>query len=445
MKILKFGGTSLGNAQRIKQAAKIISSEAHCIVACSAMAGVTDTLLRISEYHKKDNLECIIEKKAGLRQFFEEICRELFREQAWVSEARDLIAFHFEEMSQWLESPFKEGKEKQLLSYGEIITSKLLELYVKMNFDREVRLLDALKFLQLNEAGEPSISGIRQQLEKHYGPLGRGRYITQGFICLNHSGEISNLQRGGSDYTATLLGAAFNSSSIEIWTDVDGLRNNDPRFVENTMLVRRISFAEAAELAYFGAKILHPSCVWPASKKNIPIFLKNTLNPNSPGTIISGTVGASHIRAISAKDGISMIRIQSARMLNAYGFLRKVFEVFDKWKTPIDVITTSEVSVSLTIDNPSYLEEITESLQRFGKVFIERDQAILCIVGDVLACQQAYAGQVMKALKPFQIKMLSFGGSRNNLTIVLPGKEKKGALQALQQQLFLQTPNPLFV
>lgn len=443
MKVLKFGGTSLGSAQRIKQVAEIISRENHCIVVCSAMAGVTDTLQEISSCWSRGNKQESFKIKADLLGFFEKHSRELFSGQYGFFKFRDQLIFYFDEMEKLLRGHWTKQKEMQLLALGEVITSRLLQAYFLTELTQEIKRLDAFEFLHLNQGGDPSVSDIAQKLKNNYGKELSGRLITQGFICLDNSGGASNLGRGGSDFTATLLGAAIEASSIEIWTDIDGLRNNDPRYVDNTKALREISYAEAAELAYFGAKILHPACVWPASRQNIPIFLKNTLNPGSPGTAISGNVRASGIRAISAKSGISMVRIESARMLNAYGFLRRVFEIFDQWETPIDVITTSEVSISLTIDNPYYLEEIAASLEKFGKVTIEREQAIICVVGDVLACRQEHAGRIMKAMKPFQVNMLSFGGSRNNLTAVLPAKEKKDALQALHQQLFLQTQVPV--
>jgi aspartate kinase len=438
MKVLKFGGTSLGNASRMLQVAEIIRREEDCIVVCSAMTGVTNTLTDIARLWSLDNSDRALDLLSELHHLFNKTCYDLFPDFSDASESLDMLVAHFTKIGTRLNGSYTKRDEYWLLAQGEIITCNLFVDFLNANGDG-FKLMNAFDFLHLGNNGEPSLINIHERILRLYGPLNKGRYLTQGFICTDYLGYPYNLQRGGSDYTATLIGAAMAASVIEIWTDIDGLRNNDPRFVPDTFSVRELSFGEAAELAYFGAKILHPSCVWPARSNNIPIYLKNTMEPSSPGTIIRRGPDSQGIKAVAAKDGITMIRIRSARMLNAYGFLRRIFEIFETWKTPIDVITTSEVAVSLTIDNPEFLEKVNAELKELGEVTIEQNLSIICIVGDVLAEHQGYAAQIMEALKHLQVKMISFGGSHNNLTVVLPQRDKQKALLALQKGLFQTT------
>jgi len=436
MKVLKFGGTSLGDASRIRQVAAIVNDERHCVVVCSAMAGVTNTLTDISRLWKNGNTVRAKDLLGDLYALFSKTCYALFPDYSDASSSMDMVTDQLNQVSCLIGEPYTVAGEHWILGRGEVITSGIITDF--LNFDGGgYEVIDALGFMRLQEDGEPSVNEIRENILRLHGNMQEGRYVTQGFICLDHRGAPSNLKRGGSDYTATLLGAAIQALVVEIWTDIDGVRNNDPRFVGNTFPVRELSFAEAAELAYFGAKILHPSCVWPATLMNIPIHLKNTMDPAAPGTIIHQLKETGGIRAIAAKDGISIVRIKSARMLNAYGFLRRVFEIFEMFKTPIDVITTSEVAVSLTIDNPEYIEPICDELRQLGDVSVETEQSIVCIIGDVLASHQGYAAQILDAMKHFHVKMVSYGGSRNNLTLVIPEREKRKALHALQEKIFV--------
>ena len=435
MKILKFGGTSLGDASQMRKVAAIVSHETDCVVVCSAMAGVTNTLVDMARLWSLGNTDRIVVLLQELHMRFDRACYELFPDFSEASVSLDMISEHIYQMEKCLLEPYSLTSEYWLLSQGEVITSRLFTEYLNAK-GGGFELIDAFGFMHLQEDGEPSVDSVREHLFRLHGQFQKGRYVTQGFICLDHLGQPSNLKRGGSDYTATLIGAAVQASVIEIWTDIDGVRNNDPRFVNNTFPVRELSFAEAAELAYFGAKILHPACVWPASSQKIPIYLKNTMAPASPGTIIRQQAEAEGIRAVAAKSGISIVRIKSARMLNAYGFLRRVFEIFETYSTPIDVITTSEVAVSVTIDNSANIEPICRDLKLLGDVSVEAEQAIICIVGDILAEHQGYAAQILDSLKSIHVKMISFGGSRNNLTLVVPEGEKHEALVALQARLF---------
>lgn len=435
MKVLKFGGTSLGNASRMHDVARIISRENDCIVVCSAMAGVTDRLVEIGKHWKQSNSHEVRDLSKNLYFRFEAACYELGQGGSTFESCLDFLISDFLEIEKVLSDNWSPVGEKWLLARGELITTKIFNQYLN-SAGINTQWLNAFSFLQKNELGEPDVNHISSKLSKLSEFTGQGRYITQGYICLDHEGKPDNLARGGSDYSATLIGAAVNTSVIEIWTDIDGLHNNDPRVVEGTRPVRELSFGEAAELAYFGAKILHPACVWPASARNIPVLLKNTMEPATPGTLIRKDSPTAGIRAVAAKDGITVIRIRSARMLNAYGFLRRIFEIFENFKTPIDVITTSEVAVSLTIENAQSLHEICSALSELGEVSAEPDQSILCVVGDVLAEHQGYAVNIMEALRHMQVKMVSFGGSRNNLTVVIPAHQKIEALESLQKVLF---------
>ncbi len=432
---MKFGGTSLGSARRIRQVADLVRSNSDCFVVCSAMSGVTNTLVDMSSLWNEGRKKEANETADRLRSRFLETCYELFYETDSSGTATRLVNSHFDNIRKHLENDYSINGENWLLSSGEIITSEIIASYFNSR-DIEITLLNALEFIRTGPDNEPSVSDIKEKLTALTGESPSGRYLTQGYICLDHSGNTANLKRGGSDYTATLAGAALNAETIEIWTDIDGVRNNDPRVVEGTFPIREMSFDEAAELAYFGAKILHPACVWPASSNNIPIQLKNTLEPGAAGTIIRTGRKRKGITAVAAKEGITVIRIRSDRMLNAYGFLNRIFSIFEKYKTPIDVITTSEVSVSVTIDNPCYLPEIERELEKFATVKIEKEQSIVCVVGDVLEQHQDRAVRIIDSLRHFNVKMISFGGSRNNITIVAPEEEREDILRSLNSFLF---------
>ena len=442
MIVMKFGGTSLGNAERIRQVAGLIEKSSDSFVVCSAMSGVTDTLVEIAGLWKSGKGEKADDLLDGLTSHFEQTCYDLFRDTEALTDSTRVVIEIFDLIRSRMSGDYNLHKENWLLAQGEIITSKLMALYLN-SADIPVTWLNALDFIHTGIDGEPSVSDIRNRLNAILGENRHGRFLTQGYICLDHEGNTGNLKRGGSDYTATLAGAALAAVTIEIWTDIDGVRNNDPRIVENTFPIRELSFDEAAELAYFGAKILHPSCVWPASSNNIPIHLRNTMEPDAPGTIIRSGIKRKGITAVAAKEGITVLRIRSDRMLNAYGFLNRIFAIFEKYKTPIDVITTSEVSVSVTIDNPRYIKEIESELGSLGSVKTETGQAIVCVVGDILEQHQDRAVRTLDSLRHFNVKMISFGGSRNNISIVVPREEMKDVLRSLNSFLFNnQSPKP---
>ncbi len=436
MLILKFGGTSLANAERIKNVAEIISAHNNCVVVCSAMAGVTNTLeqvnMRWEESNKTEALAIL--DRVGNR--FEILCRELFNDQDIITENCLGVREMFSSIHQIVAEKFNEELKGNILSLGELVTTWIFNNYLRY-LGKESSFVNALDFIQLNDQGEPVPANIAQKIQETGSFSQPGIYITQGFICLDPQGRVSNLKRGGSDYTATLLGAALNASLIEIWTDIDGLHNNDPRYVEDTQPVRELSFAEAAELAYFGAKILHPSCVWPAREQNIPIQLKNTLNPDARGTYIQSRLVSDGIKAIAAKDNITVLRITSGRMFNAYGFLHKLFQIFDEFKIPVDVVTTSEISVSVTIEDTTLLAGLISRLQSLGRVSVENNRSIICVVGNI----QQHLVDVIQAVKPFKTEMVSLGASSNNITLVVLQEQKIEALQALHKTLKNNTVN----
>ncbi len=432
---MKFGGTSLGNAERIKHVAGLIERNNNSVVVCSAIGGVTNTLVEMAAMWENSGSREAEKLAESLRNLFLQTCRDLFGESGLPESLAGSVNLHFDEIKNRLGQDYDLNGENWLLARGELITSEIIAFYLNST-GIEITWLNALEFIHTGEDNEPSVGDIRSRLGIIAGEDQPGRYLTQGYICRDHEGNTGNLKRGGSDYTATLLGAALNADTIEIWTDIDGVRNNDPRFVENTFPIRELSFDEAAELAYFGAKILHPSCVWPASANNIPIHLKNTMEPDAPGTVISTGKNRKGITAVAAKEGITVIRIRSDRMLNAYGFLSRIFSIFEKYKTPIDVITTSEIAVSLTIDNSRYIRDIETELAGCSTVTVEPGQAIICIVGDVIEQHQDRAVKILDSVKHFDVKMISYGGSRNNITIVVPDEQRKDILRSLNNFLF---------
>ncbi|MFB6319516.1 aspartate kinase [Saccharicrinis sp. FJH54] len=436
MKVLKFGGTSVGSAERIKNVADLIDTGDRKIVVLSAMSGTTNTLVEICKHYFKKDIQGAKAVIDGLEAKYRDVVNELLSSDAYNEKGHALIKDKFNFLRAFADSDFSEKEEKIIHAQGELISTELMHYYL-LETGRSSALLPALEYMRIDADKEPDAAYIKEkialQLEKY---STEKLLITQGYICLNIEGEVDNLQRGGSDYSASLVGAAINAEEIEIWTDIDGMHNNDPRIVENTKPIKNLSFEEAAELAYFGAKILHPTSVVPARKANIPVRLLNTMNPEAYGTLISDYSEANKIKAVAAKDGITAIKIKSGRMLLAYGFLRKVFEIFEKYKTPIDMITTSEVGVSLTIDQDKNLAKIVEELQEFGSVFVNSDQVIICVAGDLSAEQSGYAAKITKALKDVPLRMISYGGSSYNMSLLVEAKYKKQALQALSRELF---------
>jgi aspartate kinase len=436
MKVLKFGGTSVGSAARIKDVAKLICDGEPKIVVLSAMSGTTNSLVEISDYYYKNNTSGAMERINVLEQKYHDVIDELFSVNQFKSEASDLIKKHFEYLRSFAKSVFTIFEEKAILAQGELLSTGMFQIYLQETGQSSV-LLSALDFMRIDKNAEPDTAYIAEnlavQLDKNQGFT---YYITQGYICRNFYGEIDNLQRGGSDYTASLIGAAIKAEEIQIWTDIDGMHNNDPRFVEGTKPVPYLNFEEAAELAYFGAKILHPTCILPAKLNNIPVRLLNTMEPKAFGTLISLKSNKGSIQAVAAKDGITAIKIKSGRMLLAHGFLRKVFEVFESYQTPIDMVTTSEVGVSVTIDKAKHLDEIIDNLKKLGTVTVDKDQVIICVVGDLQPENVGFQSKAVNAMKNIPVRMVSYGGSNYNISFLIKAEDKKSALKALSAELF---------
>lgn len=436
MKVLKFGGTSVGSPTRMQNVAKLINDGEKKIVVLSAMSGTTNNLVEISDYFHKKNSAGAIEKINKLEYAYMDVAEELYQTDEQKSKAKEIIIQHFDFLRSFSKNIFTVFEEKTILAQGELLSTQMFQLYLQEKNINSM-LIPALDFMRIDKNNEPDTAYITENLteilEQH---TDKDIYITQGYICRNFYGEIDNLQRGGSDYTASLIGAAVKATEIQIWTDIDGMHNNDPRYVENTKPVPFLNFDEAAELAYFGAKILHPTCILPAKLNSIPVRLLNTLNPAAKGTLISNKMKKGEIEAIAAKDNITAIKIKSGRMLLAHGFLRKVFEIFEKYATPIDMITTSEVGVSITIDNAKKLDEIIDDLKKFGTVTVDEDMVIICVVGDLSHDLIGFQGKVVNALNNIPIRMISYGGSNYNISLLINAQDKQKALRQLSSAIF---------
>ena len=437
MKVLKFGGTSVGSAQRMKDVSALITSDGQPkIVVLSAMSGTTNTLVEIADYLYKKNPEGAHDVINRLELKYMEHIQELYASEEWRSKTEAFLREEFSFLRSFSKSLFTSFEEKVILAQGEIISTTMVTNYLLEQGVNAV-LLSALDMIRTDKNAEPDLNYIREktQAQLEANP-GYEIYITQGFICRNAYGEIDNLQRGGSDYTACLIGAAIESEEIQIWTDIDGMHNNDPRIVEGTEPVRQLYFEEAAELAYFGAKILHPTCIQPAKFAGVPVRLLNTMDPAAPGTIINNQMHRGTIKAVAAKDNIICIGIQSSRMLLAHGFLRKVFEIFETYKTSIDMIATSEVGVSVTIDNTAHLTHIVDELKKYGTVTVDTNMCIVCVVGDLSSQNVGFETLATDALKHIPVRMISYGGSAHNISFVVAEADKQRTLQALQTTLF---------
>lgn len=436
MKVLKFGGTSVGTAQRMKDVVKLITDGEKKIVVLSAMSGTTNSLVEISDYLYKKNPEGANETINTLERKYRKHVDELYTTEEMKQTTLEFLKEEFNYLRSFTKGIFTMFEEKIMVAQGEIISTNMVTNYLIEQGHNAV-LIPALDFMRTDKNAEPDLEYIREklnvQLEKY---ADKEIYVTQGFICRNAYGEIDNLLRGGSDYTASLIGAAVGASEIQIWTDIDGMHNNDPRFVDKTAPVNHLHFEEAAELAYFGAKILHPTCVQPAKYAGIPVKLLNTMDPTAPGTIISNETERGKIKAVAAKDNITAIKITSSRMLLAYGFLRKVFEIFESYKTSIDMIATSEVGVSVSIDNDTHLTAIVDELKKFGHVQVDKDMCIICVVGDLEAENVGFESKATEALKDIPIRMISYGGSNHNISFLISADDKKKALQSLSDHLF---------
>lgn len=436
MKVLKFGGTSVGSPERMKGLLEIINPSERQLVVLSAVSGTTNDLAAIAQAYESGDRSKAADLIAALQSKYETFIKELFSTDPYLEQGSAIVNYHLGILGNLSHYPFTSIEEKIVLAQGELLSTALYHTYLKEIGVPSV-LLPALDFMKTDEDSEPVMDYIGERI----GPLLAGHpenklFITQGYICRNATGDISNLKRGGSDYTASLIGAAIQSEEVQIWTDIDGMHNNDPRIVKGTTPIARLSFNEAAELAYFGAKILHPQSIFPAQKYGIPVRLLNTMDPQAQGTLITMNSEKNKIKSIAAKDGLTAIRIQSSRMLLAYGFLRRVFEVFERYKTAIDMITTSEVAVSLTIDDTTYIDEIIAELNAFGAVDIDNEQTIVCIVGDFGAEKNGYVARVLEAVKHIPIRMISYGGSDHNVSLLLRTEDKVEALRSLHNRLF---------
>jgi aspartate kinase len=437
MKVMKFGGTSVGKPERMHQVSQLITKDAEpTIVVLSALSGTTNALVEISNSLSQGDRQAAKQRIDQLEAHYRQFVLDLVKTDAVRVKANAVITEHFEFLNIILRISFSEALNKDILAQGELMSTKLFSCYLEeQRIDH--MLLPALEFMTIDANEEPQLGSIKvklsQQLQLH---KDKKLFITQGYICRNSKGEVDNLKRGGSDYTASLVAAAIHASVCEIWTDIDGMHNNDPRIVNKTVAIEQLSFDEAAELAYFGAKILHPTCIWPAQQENVPVKLLNTMQPDAPGTVITKEAGSVGVKAVAAKDGIIAIKIKSSRMLLAYGFLRKVFEVFEKYRTSIDMITTSEVAVSVTIDTDTALSSIVKELEPFGTVEVDKDQTIVSIVGNEIAQTDAVLQKLFNAIQEIPVTMVSYGGSTHNISLLVPSEHKTKTLQLLNSGLF---------
>lgn len=434
---MKFGGTSVGSPDRMKEVTKLVTKSGEPVfVVLSAMSGTTNSLVEISDYLYKKNPDGANEVINTLERKYMKHIEELYSTEEMKNTTRDFIVTEMNYLRSFTKELFTSFEEKNIVAQGEMMSTNMVVNYMKEQGIKAV-LLNALDFMRTDKNSEPDPVYIREKLsaimEKNEG---QQVYITQGFICRNAYGEVDNLQRGGSDYTASLIGAALNAEEIQIWTDIDGMHNNDPRVVDKTAPVHQLHFEEAAELAYFGAKILHPTCVQPAKYAGIPVRLLNTMDPDAEGTTISNHTEYGKIKAVAAKDNIIAIKIKSSRMLLATGFLRKVFEIFESYQTPIDMVCTSEVGVSMSIDNSSHLGEIVDELKKYGTVTVDTNMCIICVVGDLDWSNIGFETLTLDAMKNIPVRMVSYGGSNYNISFLIREEDKKRALQSLSNTLF---------
>ncbi len=437
MKVMKFGGTSVGTAERMKSVANLVTESGQPrFLVLSAMSGTTNSLVEISNYLYKKNPEGANEVINRLENKYMKTIEELFSTNKWKENTRVFLKGEFDYLRSFTKELFTSFEEKSIVAQGEMISTNMMTNYMKEQ-GVNVSLLSALDFMRTDKNAEPDPHYIKEKLnvilEKD---ASQQVYITQGFICRNAYGEIDNLQRGGSDYTASLIGAAINADEIQIWTDIDGMHNNDPRIVDKTTPVHKLCFEEAAELAYFGAKILHPTCVQPAKYSGIPVRLLNTMDPSAEGTTIGNSSEKGKIKAVAAKDNITAIKIKSSRMLLATGFLRKVFEIFESYQTSIDMVCTSEVGVSMSIDNNGHVNEIVDELKKYGTVTVDKDMCIICVVGDLDWSNVGFETLATDAIKDIPVRMISYGGSNYNISFLIKAEDKKRALQSLSNVLF---------
>lgn len=437
MKVMKFGGTSVGKPERMRQIAELITAgDEPVMVVLSALSGTTNALVEISNRLAVADKQGANEKITALENHYQNFIQDLLQDTALNERAKEMINEHFEFLRITQKISLSDALNKDILAQGELMSTKLFSLFLEQA-KIEHALLPALDFMRLDQNEEPDLALIQEKLKAVLANHPTKKiFVTQGYICRNAKGEVDNLKRGGSDYTASLIAAAVHASVCEIWTDIDGMHNNDPRVVEKTLAIEQLSFDEAAELAYFGAKILHPTCIWPAQQENIPVKLLNTMEPTAAGTVIKKEAGTVGVKAVAAKDDIIAVKIKSTRMLLAYGFLRKIFEVFEKYKTPIDMITTSEVAVSVTIDSDTHLDEIIAELNNIASVEVERGQTIVSIVGNEIAKTDSILKKLFNAIDEVPVTMVSYGGSAHNISLLLPSAYKTKTLQLINKGLF---------
>ena len=434
---MKFGGTSVGSPDRMKNVASLITESGNpTFVVLSAMSGTTNSLIEISNYLYKKNPDGANEVINTLEKKYMQHVEELYSTDEYKEKTREFLREEFKYMRSFTKDIFTSFEEKSIVAQGEIMSTNMVLNYLQEQ-GIKATLLSAFDFMRTDKNAEPDAQYIKEKLTAIMAENeGYQIYITQGFICLNAYGEIDNLQRGGSDFTASLIGVALGAEEIQIWTDIDGMHNNDPRIVDETDAIRQLNFEEAAELAYFGAKILHPTCVQPAKYAGIPVRLKNTMDPAADGTIIDDVLIKGKIKAVAAKDNITAIKIKSSRMLLATGFLRKVFEIFETYQTPIDMVATSEVGVSMSIDNVKHLNDIVDELKKYGTVTVDSDMCIVCVVGDLDWSNLGFETLVLDAMKDIPVRMISYGGSNYNISFLIKESDKKRALQNLSDRLF---------
>ena len=437
MKVMKFGGTSVGSPKNIKHVASLITESGEpTFVVLSAMSGTTNTLLEISNYLYKKNSDGANEVINNLERTYMQHVEELFTTDEYKQKTITFLQSEFAYMRSFTKDIFTSFEEKSIVAQGEIMSTNMMLNYLE-EIGIKAILISALDFMRTDKNSEPDAQYIKEKLTNIMADNeGYQIYLTQGFICRNAYGETDNLLRGGSDFTASLIGVALQAEEIQIWTDIDGMHNNDPRFVEGTDAIRQLNFEEAAELAYFGAKILHPTCVQPAKYSGVPVRLKDTMDPQAPGTIIDNVLIKGKIKAVAAKDNITAIKIKSSRMLLATGFLRKVFEIFESHQTPIDMVATSEVGVSMSIDNIEHLNAIVDELKKYGTVTVDEDMCIVCVVGDLDWSNLGFETLVLEAMKDIPVRMISYGGSNYNISFLIKESDKQKALQNLSNVLF---------
>lgn len=434
---MKFGGTSVGRPERMQHIASMVTKETEpVIVVLSALSDTTNALVEIGTFMANGDRVSAKQAIEKLEKHYQSFIKELLNDKTYVEKAKAMVAEHFEFLTIILKISFSESLSKDILAQGELLSTKLFSIYLEEK-GIEHQLLPALEFMSIDQYDEPQIGSIKvklsQLLKKH---KSKTLFVTQGYICRNARGEVDNLKRGGSDYSASLIAAAIGASVCEIWTDIDGMHNNDPRIVKKTKPVEQMSFEEAAELAYFGAKILHPASIWPAQQYKVPVKLLNTMQPEAKGTLITEKAGSVGVKAVAAKDNIIAIRIKSSRMLLAYGFLRKIFEVFEKYRTPVDMVTTSEVAVSLTIDSAVHLKEIVKELEPFGSIEVDKNQVIISVVGNEISQTEAMVKKLFGSIMNIPVRMVSYGGSPHNISLLVPVEYKNQILQQLNKGMF---------